>query len=194
MLGDEEYRRRRDLARRDRDDDLDDLRRMLADGDIDSPGKRARTTRVQNEFDAARRELNVQLRDAPSVGAVATAALEHGSKEFVYVRVKEGPKELVPRRGLVSESFTTYLDLAESALCSSSADWERLQSYPMIVETFSDHNETQQNLVVVAIGARQRRIQTIAVGHARAGAFSKNPKDRLVVVAAAAAELTDARR
>ena len=37
MLGHEEYRRRRDSARRDRDDDLGDLRRMLADGGIDSP-------------------------------------------------------------------------------------------------------------------------------------------------------------
>ena len=44
-------------------------------------------------------------------------ALDQDPKEFVYVRVKEGPKELVPRRGLVSEAFTTYLDLAESALC-----------------------------------------------------------------------------
>ena len=84
-----------------------------ADGDIDSPGKRAGTSRVHNEFDAARRELNTQLRDASSVGAVATAALEQGPKGFIYVRVKEDPKELVPRRGLVSEAFTTYLDLAE---------------------------------------------------------------------------------
>jgi hypothetical protein len=75
---------------------------------------------------------------------------------FVYV-CAEGPKELVPRRGLVSESLTTYLDLAESALRSSSAeDWGRLQSYPTMVETFSDHIESQQSLVVVAIGARQR--------------------------------------
>ena len=121
---------------------------MLANGDVDSPEKRARTSRVHNEFDAAKRQLNMQLRDASSVGAVATAALEQGPKEFVYVRVKEGQKELIPRCGLVSEPFTTYLDLAESALRSSSAqDWERLRSYPMIVETFSDHNETQQSLV-----------------------------------------------
>ena len=105
----------------------------------------------------------------------ATAVLEQGPREFVYVSIKEGPKELVPRRGLVSGSFTTYLDLAESALRSSSAeDWELLQSYPMMVETFSDHNETQQSLAVVATGARQRRIQTITVGYARAVPFPKS--------------------
>ena len=88
MLGDEEHRRRRrDLARRNTDDDLADLRRVLAGGGIDSPEKRARTSPVHNEFDAARRELIKQLRDASSVDAVATAALEQGPKEFVYVRV-----------------------------------------------------------------------------------------------------------
>ena len=99
----------------------------------------------------------MQLRDASSVGAAATAALEQGPKGFVYVRVKEGQKALIQRRGLVSESFTTSLDLAESALRSPSVgDWERLKSYPTIVETFSDHHETQQSLVVVAIVARLR--------------------------------------
>ena len=76
MLGDEEYRRRRDSARRDRCDDLNDLRRMLAGGDIDSPETRARTSQVDNDFDVAKRDLDMQLRDAPSVGATATAALE----------------------------------------------------------------------------------------------------------------------
>ena len=77
---------------------------------------------VHNEYDAVRRELNVHLRDAPSVRAAATAALEQGPKEFVYVRVKEGPNEFIPHRGLVSESFTTHLDIAESALRSPSAE------------------------------------------------------------------------
>ena len=156
-MGDEEYRHQRDLARHNRDDDLDDLRWMLAGGDIDDPEKRTRTSRVHNEFGAARRELNMQLRDAPSVGTAATAALEQGPKEFVCARVKGGPKELIPRRGLVSKSLTTYLDLAESALRSLSAEnWEQLRSYPMSVETLCDHNEARQSLVVVAIGARQR--------------------------------------
>ena len=62
----------------------------------------------------------MQLRGASGVGAVAAATLEHDPKEFVYVRVKEDPKEIIPRRGLVSESFTTHLDLADSALYSSS--------------------------------------------------------------------------
>ena len=112
---------------------------------------------MHNELDAARRELlkHAALRGAPSVGAVATAALGQGPKKFVYVRDKEGPKELIPRYGLVSESLTTYLDLTESALRSFSAEnWERLRSYPMIVETLCDHNETRQSLVVVATGAR----------------------------------------
>ena len=129
MLGDEEYCRLRDLAGSDRDD-LGDLHRMLACREIDSPGERATTSRVYNEFDAAERQLNIPLRDTPSVGAIATAALEQDPKESVYVRVKEGPNELIPRRGLVSESFTTYLDLAEFALrLSSAGDRERLQSY-----------------------------------------------------------------
>ena len=82
------------------------------------------------------------------MGAVAIAVLEQGPKEFFYVRVKEGPKELIPRRGLVSESFTTNLDLTESALRSSSAgEWERLQSYPTTVETFSDHHEARQSRI-----------------------------------------------
>jgi hypothetical protein len=50
MLGDEEYRRLRDLARRDRDNEIYDLGRMLADVDVDSPGKRARTSRVHSKF------------------------------------------------------------------------------------------------------------------------------------------------
>ena len=83
--------------------------------------------------------------------------LEQGPKEFVYVRVKQGSKELIPRYGLVSESLTTYLDVAESALRSLSAKkWKRLRSEPMIVETLCDHNETRQSPVVLAIGARQR--------------------------------------
>ena len=152
------------LARRDRDDDLDDLHRMLAGGAIDSPEKRARTIRVRSEFDVARRELNMQLR------------VKQDLQEFVNVRAKKGPKELVPRRGLVSESTATYLDLAESALRSSSTgDWERLQSYPMIVETFSDHHEIQQSLVVVTFGARHRRIHNnCSWTRARRG-FSKIP-------------------
>ena len=78
------------------------------------------------------------------LGAVAAAALEQSPKGFVCVRIKEGPKELIPRYGLVSEPFTTHLDLAESALHSSSTeDWEWLRSYPMIVETFCDRNETR---------------------------------------------------
>ena len=60
----------------------------------------------------------MQLRDASSVGAVATAALGQGLNGFVYVRGKESPKELIPRCGLVSESFATYLDLASSLRCS----------------------------------------------------------------------------
>ena len=93
---------------------------MLAGGGIDSPGERARASRVHNEFGAAvtaGRGLNTQLRNALSVGAAAVAALEQDPKEFVCVRVKEGPKELAPRRSLVSETFATlsptYLDLAE---------------------------------------------------------------------------------
>ena len=86
---------------------------------------------MRNASDAAKRQLNMQMRGATSVGAVATAALEQGSMEFVCVRVKDDPKDLIPRCGLVSESFTTYLDIAKPALCSSSAeDWEKLQSYP----------------------------------------------------------------
>ena len=175
MSSDDEYRHRRDSARRDRQDDLDDLCRVLAGGGIDSPEKRARANRMHDDFDAAKRELNIQLHDASSVGAVATAALEQAPKEFVYLRVKEGPGELIPRCGSLSKSFTTYLDLAESALRSSLAEsWGRLRSYPMvIVEAFSDHHETQQSLVVVAIGTRQRCNQTIAVGRARAVAFPK---------------------
>ena len=89
MLGDDEYRHRRDLACRDRDYDLDDLRRMLAGGDIDSPGKRVRTTRVQNELDAARRELNVRLCDAPSRrDRGARAGLEE-----VRLRARQGGPE-----------------------------------------------------------------------------------------------------
>ena len=130
---------------------------MLADGDIDSPEKWARTSQVHSDFDAAKRELGIQLRDASSVDAAAAVAPGQGPKEFVYVRVKEGPKGLIPCCDLVSESFTTYPDLATCAVLSSSAeDWKRLQSYPTIVETFCDHNETQQSLVAVAIGARQR--------------------------------------
>ena len=84
-------------------------------------------------------------------------SLEQCPEEFVCVRVKDGPKELILRCSLVSESLTTYLDLAEPALCSLSAhDWERLRSYPMIVEASCDHNETHQNVVMVAIGVRQR--------------------------------------
>ena len=56
MLSDEEYRRRRDSARRDRDGDLGDIRRMLAEGDIGSPGKRAGADRV-HEFDVVKRDL-----------------------------------------------------------------------------------------------------------------------------------------
>ena len=112
---------------------------------------------MHNDFGAAKRQLNMQMRDAPSVGVVATAALEQGLKEFVYVRVNEDPKELTQRCGLLSESLTTHLDLAESALSSPSAqDWGRLRPCPMIVETFCDHNETRRSLFVVATGARQR--------------------------------------
>ena len=120
MLGGEKYRHRRDSARRDRDDDIDDPSRMMAGGNIDIPDKRARTSRVHNDFDAARCELNIQLRDASSVGAAATAVLEQGPIEFVCVRVKEDPNELIPRYDLVSESLSTYLDLTESVLRSSS--------------------------------------------------------------------------
>ena len=94
--------------------------------------------------------------------------------QSVYLRAKECPKELRPRCDLVCDSFTINLDLGESALCpSSTGDWERLRSYPMIVETFCDRNETRQSLFVIAIGARQRRNRTTAVGHAHAAAFSK---------------------
>ena len=63
---------------------------MLADGGIDSPGKRAKTSQVHSNFDAAQRELNMQLRGVSSVGAVVTAALEQALKESVYLRVKNG--------------------------------------------------------------------------------------------------------
>ena len=122
----------------------------------------------------------MQLRDAPSVGAVATAALEQAPKELVFVRVKEDTKVLIPRCGLVRESFATHLDIAESPMRSFSAeDWERLRSYPMIVETLCDHNETQQNLVdgdrrAPASNSNNR------IGHARAVAFPQIPKDRRV--------------
>ena len=77
---------------------------------------------MRNKSGATRRELNMQLRDASSVGAVAAAALEQGPKKSVCVRVKEGPKELIPRYGFVSESSTTNSDLAESAPHSSSVE------------------------------------------------------------------------
>ena len=75
MLGGEVYRRRRDSARRDGDNDLDDpRRRMLADGGIDSPGEWARTRRVHKSFDAAKRELSTQLRGPLMVGVRAAKA------------------------------------------------------------------------------------------------------------------------
>ena len=51
----------------------------------------------------------MRLCDASSVGAAAAAALEQDPKEFVYVRLKEGPKELIQRCGLVSESLVRDL-------------------------------------------------------------------------------------
>ena len=54
-----------------------------------------------------RRELTMQLRAVSSVGAVATAALEQGPKEFVYVRVKRGGEgarpALRPRKRVVDD-------------------------------------------------------------------------------------------
>ena len=58
MLGDKEYRRLRDLARRNRDN-LVDLRWMLVGRETDSPEKLARTCRVYDESEAARRGLNM---------------------------------------------------------------------------------------------------------------------------------------
>ena len=96
---------------------------------------------------------------APSVGAIATAALEQGPnggpKWFVYVRAKEGLTGLVPRRSLELSQSTTHLDLAKCAVrFSSVADWGRLRSYPIAVEAFSDHSETGWIVIVVATGAR----------------------------------------
>ena len=105
MLGDEEYRRRRDSARCVRYGDLDNLRRVLASGGADSPGKRTRTDRVHEEFDVTKHDLTyMYLRGASSVGTAATVAFaqgpNEGPKKFVYVHVKEDPTELAPRRGL----------------------------------------------------------------------------------------------
>ena len=104
MLGNKAHRHRQDSARRDRDVDLD------------SPGERAKTSRVHTDLGAVKRERSTQLRDAQSVGAITTAAPEQGPKEFVYLRVKEGTAELTPRCGLVSESLTSYHDLAKSVV------------------------------------------------------------------------------
>ena len=58
----------------------------------------------------------MQLIDASGVDAVETATLKQGPQRHksssTHVRAEEGPKELIPHRGLVSESLTNFLDLA----------------------------------------------------------------------------------
>jgi hypothetical protein len=135
--------------------------------EIDSPDKKARVSKVLADFDATQNSLR-----ARRYGELVPAALEHPPSQLslatppilltatpqlllMHVRVREGKKEIAPRCGIQATSETTYLELTKLAvLCYMSLqDWERLELLPMIVETFSDHTETERSKTTMPIAA-----------------------------------------
>ena len=136
----------------------------MAEGCIDGPEKWARTDRVR-EFDTVKRDLAyAHLRGAPSVGGVTTAALAQdpnkGPEEFVYMRVKEVPTELVPRRGLARSAYDAP---RLRRMCGALAVGGGLRAVPILphgstaVDAFSHHNGAKptERHIVVAAGACQ---------------------------------------
>jgi len=135
---DSALQRLQESARRDRDEDLADISRLRGADLIDSPEKKLRTGLAFRKFDARDAGLRAQ-RDAPDVALLAPPVgplTDDPSSVLVFARVKEGPKELVARCGIRVGSTTTYLALVEEAVRRHSpAAWDRLQFFPVVVNT-----------------------------------------------------------
>jgi hypothetical protein len=135
--------------------------------EIDSPDKKARVDKVLADFGATETSLKARRYEG-----LVPAALEHPPSRLslptppvlqtatpqlllMHVRVKEGKTEIAPRCGIQANSETTYLELTKLAvMCYMTLqDWERLEPLPMIVETFSDHTETERSKTAMPIGA-----------------------------------------
>ena len=133
-----------------------------ARGEIDSAELKAHTAVVQSAFDATDASLKARRFKGVTGTPLAPAALEQRPlltetpEELIYLRVKEGSKEIASRRGIPATSETTYLELTNLAvMCYLTAnDWERLEPLPMIAETFVDHNETERSKITMPMTGR----------------------------------------
>ena len=139
VLGeDSALQRMRESAQRDRDEDLADISRMRDVNFVDSPAKKMRMERVLRDFDARCADLRAQ-RDAPDLAHLAPSVVSpthDTSSVFVFPRVKVGAKELVSHCGIRAEPTMTYLALVEETVRRHSpSDWDRLQLFPVIVDT-----------------------------------------------------------
>jgi hypothetical protein len=164
IMDNEEYRAKLTATRDVRDDELDDLDKLKDVGRINTPEKKEQTRRVLAEY-KARTELLKELRfgavaDAPRPAPPAPAAPT--APVLVYLRVKEGQRELISRCGVELLLGMDYAQLLESTLLQSSpGDWERLKEFPIIIDTFPDCAETERGKVVMKVYASVGRAPNV---------------------------------
>ena len=156
-MDDDEFQRRKEVLRSDRDADLEDNESLKRSGVIDAAAKTVRDAATMRRYDRSLEQLISQRDSGEGSAAFSSSSCSSSSsssnEDFVNVRVKEGPTEIVPRRSVGIDAASTTFSRAVELAVGNNDEWLRLMHLPLEVTAFRSAEEKARESISVGNGS-----------------------------------------